>query len=234
MALVLDNDTIGSSALIEDCQFLDCEGTSASAILAFTRLGGRTIRRSVFRDNGTTGSGGTVNFRGAGPVLVEECLFENNELAGNGLGGGVKLFGSGFQVVRECTFYGNSQVAIDGGSAIAVLSGTARLENNVFAANLGAPPVDVSSSASLGESTCNVFWNNEAGNEGLGYVPGPTDREVDPQFCDSDQDDFRVRPSSPCVEPGALGCGQIGAYGVGCGTVSVETMSWGRLKGSFR
>ncbi len=233
-AVDLNFDTIGSSALIEDCQFLDCEGTSASTILAFTRLGGRTIRRCIFADNVTTGSGGTVELQGAGPSLVEDCLFLNNELTANGSGGGVALAGSGFQVVRGCTFYGNSQLAVDGGSAVSLEVGTGRLENNIFAACGTVPPIRVRSGANLGASVCNVFWDNEAGNEGVGYAPGPTDREVDPQFCDSDQDDFRVRPSSPCVEPGALGCGQIGAYGVGCGTVSVETMSWGRLKGSFR
>jgi hypothetical protein len=76
-----------------------------------------------------------------------------------------------------------------------------------------------------------VFWDNP---EGLGIPLGDTDREVDPRFCDPGNGDFHVEGGSPCVEPGSLGCGQIGAFGVGCGTVSVEPESWARIKGLYR
>jgi hypothetical protein len=57
---------------------------------------------------------------------------------------------------------------------------------------------------------------------------------VNPYFCDPANDDFTVAENSVCV-PSNNSCGmQIGAYGVGCGIVSVEPSSWGAIKGLYR
>jgi hypothetical protein len=83
------------------------------------------------------------------------------------------------------------------------------------------------------QSSCNVFWQN-AGGLGIYYTPGPTDRIVDPLFCDVVGGDFRVMMGSPCIPPGSLDCGQIGAFGQGCGTVAVEPQTWGEIKAAYR
>jgi hypothetical protein len=57
---------------------------------------------------------------------------------------------------------------------------------------------------------------------------------VDPEFCDIPADDYTVRNTSPCAEENSPVCGQIGAYGIGCGTVSVEPTSWSRVKSWYR
>jgi hypothetical protein len=49
---------------------------------------------------------------------------------------------------------------------------------------------------------CNVFWENTGGNLD-GLEMGPTDREVDPLFCDVATEDFRLVKGSPCPDPGA-------------------------------
>ena len=38
----------------------------------------------------------------------------------------------------------------------------------------------------------------------------------------------------PCLPTDPSGCGQIGAFGQGCGTISVESTSWGKIKGFYR
>jgi hypothetical protein len=63
---------------------------------------------------------------------------------------------------------------------------------------------------------------------------GETDREVDPLFCGSENGELTLDAFSPCLPANSLGCGLIGALGQGCGTVSVEVMSWGRIKGAYR
>jgi hypothetical protein len=83
-------------------------------------------------------------------------------------------------------------------------------------------------------SWCNVFWENEAGNAGGSYVLGPTDRELDPQFCDPEGGDYRLAQSSPCLPLNSGECGQIGALGQGCGVVSVSAESWGKIKDAYR
>ena len=72
--------------------------------------------------------------------------------------------------------------------------------------------------------------------DGIGdnYLPGPTDFEADPFFCDPESGDFRLSGDSPCLPENSDDCGLIGARGFGCGSVSVEDESWGQIKGRFR
>jgi hypothetical protein len=72
-------------------------------------------------------------------------------------------------------------------------------------------------------------------NEKGGWMNSPEpDIVADPLLCDPDDDDFTVQDNSPCV-PGAIpGCGQIGAWPVGCGSVHVESKSWSQIKGLYR
>jgi hypothetical protein len=67
-----------------------------------------------------------------------------------------------------------------------------------------------------------------------GFEPGPRDVEVDPLFCDPENDDFTVQAGSHCLPENSDFCGLIGAHGLGCGVVSVEPQSWGAIKGRYR
>jgi hypothetical protein len=80
---------------------------------------------------------------------------------------------------------------------------------------------------------CNVYWNNAGGNV-TGFTMASTSREVDPLFCDGPNGDFTVQDSSTCLPANSLGCGLIGAFGQGCGTVSIQQGSWGSIKGGYR
>jgi hypothetical protein len=76
-----------------------------------------------------------------------------------------------------------------------------------------------------------VFWENP---QGIGYPLDPTDREIDPLFCDQEAGDFTLREGSPCLPEDPFGCGLVGALGQGCGAVSIESKSWGAIKGLYR
>jgi hypothetical protein len=78
--------------------------------------------------------------------------------------------------------------------------------------------------------SCNLFWNNADGDV-LGITLDPTTVFADPDFCDADGGDMTVADGSPCVT--TAGCGQIGALGAGCTTVSLESESWSTIKGRF-
>ncbi|MBZ0266601.1 hypothetical protein K8I85_00460, partial [bacterium] len=60
---------------------------------------------------------------------------------------------------------------------------------------------------------------------------------ADPQFCDPDNDDYSLMASSPCL-PANNSCGQMGAFGQGCGPVSLSQglseRSWGGIKAAYR
>jgi hypothetical protein len=66
---------------------------------------------------------------------------------------------------------------------------------------------------------------------------GPGDVVADPLFCDPENGDFTLSSQSPCLpgnHPDGVDCGLIGAFGQGCGPVSIEKLSWGRIKGMYR
>jgi hypothetical protein len=134
-------------------------------------------------------------------------------------------------MVRNNTFYGNSQELDSIGGASLRLIGSCVLENNVFSSSEGASAVRLSSGTV--EPSCNVYWDNALGNT-QNFDLGPTDRIIDPLYCDPDQDDLTVSSLSPCLPENSLGCGFIGALGEGCGAVSVESTTWGQIKARFR
>ena len=199
---------------IEDSWFEECvnssTGPGAIRISSLTLQLDRAIRNCTFVANHTTtGSGGAVRLSGnasSAPVVVEGC-----------------------------TFYGNSQELPweDGGAAVQVASGPALLSNNVFAVSGGAPTVGVDDDASV-TTSCNVFWQNPEGHAN-GFTLDPTDLIADPEFCGAPSNDFTVQSSSPCLPVNNPACtALIGAWPSGCGAVSVETKSWGRIKADYR
>jgi hypothetical protein len=188
-----------------------------------------TIERCVFVGN-LGYYGGAVS---CGASMVRDCLFVGNA---SELGGGAITVGFGGAAVQGCTFVGNHlHPGNVGGAAIYSVHGVTTLRNNVIAESWGATAVDrLANCANCTiTSSCNVFWANADG-DWSGFTPDATDRVIDPEFCDPGGGDYTVRSTSPCLPENSLGCGLIGAYGEGCGVVSVEPTSFGRIKAAHR
>ncbi|MEZ5066611.1 MAG: right-handed parallel beta-helix repeat-containing protein [bacterium] len=224
----------GESALVEDCLFLDNWSNAGGPGLTIYRYDqGAIVRRCRFEGNHASAyAGGALSFTGYGPKLIEDCPFLNNSIdGGTGRGGALVVQDNGTCEIRGNTFFGNHQTyQSGGGSAVFIYAPGVLFERNVVVQSTGVPAFHVQAGSSVSTS-CNIFWDNP---EGIGIPLSPTDREMDPLFCDPENHDFTVRENSPCVEPGSLGCGQIGAFGAGCGIVSVEASSWSRIKSSYR
>lgn len=226
------------SAFIENCTFQECWAGSGGGTAGLQIDGahntGAVVRNCMFVHNvnsQTSLNAGGLSMTGNGPRIIEGCSFLFNETAGRaaGLAAGTTV---GNVVVRGNTFFGNRcSPTVGGAAAYLVGPNPVEFSNNVVAGNFGGGAmqesgVDVN-------SFCNVFWDNENGI-GQFYAPGPTDRIVDPLFCNEAAEDFTVDAESPCLPPNSLGCGLIGAYPQGCGTISVESKSWGSIKGLYR
>ena len=69
---------------------------------------------------------------------------------------------------------------------------------------------------------------------GFDYIRDHSDRFVDPLFCAPELSDWTLHQGSPCLPEDPLGCGLIGAFGQGCGPVSIEPETWARIKGRYR
>ncbi|GJM44973.1 MAG: hypothetical protein DHS20C21_18150 [Gemmatimonadota bacterium] len=83
--------------------------------------------------------------------------------------------------------------------------------------------------------TCNLSWGNAHNWAGS---PDPTgidgNLSASPLFCDYAADNFTAAANSPLLAPNNE-CGlQIGAFGQGCGPVSVTPTTWGAIKGAYR
>lgn len=191
---------------------------------------GRAVSGCWFVDNEAANGSGGLSVGDDSPVTVEECVFIRNRALGAVYrGGGASVYGEP-GVIRNNTFFGNSQAADIGGAALKLV-GTCTLENNVFSSSEGASAVRLSSGTV--DPSCNVYWENALGNT-QNFELDPTDRIIDPLYCDPDHDDLTVSSLSPCLPANSLGCDLIGALGEGCGTVAVEPTSWGRIKARFR
>jgi hypothetical protein len=228
-------------AVISNCEFRNNSSSNGGGAIGIgDYTGGFDITNCWFEGNVDTGTGGgAVHFGDAGvsgPNSIEHCVFLRNSAAGaSGQGGAILVFAA--CVLRGNTFYENSQGhPLVGGAAVVFFDGPSSLENNIITNSVGAEAIRVYGSTVVA-SACNVFWENTEGN-GDNYVLGPTDREVDPEFCGAAGSDLTVAAGSPCLPPNSNGCGLIGALGQGCGAVSVgsliETRSWGSIKALYR
>ncbi|MFN8178429.1 MAG: right-handed parallel beta-helix repeat-containing protein [bacterium] len=224
---------------------------------------GMTVRRCRFVNNvQTLGGSAAIFVRNYTSVLIEESWFEGNQSiytgGGGAMGGALSTSASSMHLIRDNTFVRNTAdyagaVAVwgsgaqvlgntfwgnwtrlnssQGGASVYFDSGGV-LTNNVIAGSTGDEAV-----GRLGgvvQTSCNVFWANPVGN--ATFPLSSADLVVDPQFCDAAGGDFTVNAASPCLpghgDPSCMDL--IGAWGQGCGTVSVEPSTWGKVKSEFR
>jgi hypothetical protein len=226
-------------AEVVDSRFVENTSDLGGAGLGITRCtGGALVSGCHFERNtsvGTAGSGAAVVINNnSRPATVTDCVFVNNRL--QGVGGGASLHVillSGEVSIDRNTFYGSQAENIYTGSAVD-LSGPMQVAfaNNLVAASSPGPAVLVLNGTMM-TTSCNVFWDNPGG-ETFGFSLSPTDRVIDPEFCDPEDGDLTLSPLSPCLPPNSLGCGLIGALGEGCGIVSIEPESWSLIKSRYR
>jgi predicted outer membrane repeat protein len=233
-AVYLDGDAGGALAtvLVEDCVFIGNSAEINGGAVRCAQVDEVVLTDCYFEGNwaGTPGGGGNHNGgaveMGAIVGLVERCTFVRNRVYGSQASGGGW---SGTGSLRENTFFGCETEEVGGPAAVdfAGVAGSS-FENNVVAGSRGGPALE---GQVYFARSCNVYWDNEFG---VGYPLEPTEIEANPLFCDPVTNDFTVHENSPCLPAHSNGCGQIGAWGQGCGVVSVDARSWGSIKAAYR
>jgi hypothetical protein len=219
-------------AIFEDCQFIRNRGPGFGTALNLQYASGYMIERCLFLENvaEVDQEGGAVRVA-AGYGEIRNSVFAYDSVyAPSSVGGGVVITG-GTATVRNNTFVGC--YATGNGVAFAAwLGATGTFDRNVVAHSAGGSAVRFVAGTAI-TAGCNLFWENPLGHYTSGF-PFPTDVVSDPLFCDLPGRDFTVRDDSPCLAPPTPSCAPIGALGVGCGGVSLEPTSFGRIKSVFR
>jgi hypothetical protein len=133
-------------------------------------------------------------------------------------------------VLANASIVSNTVVGVVGSArrGINILDCTGSISNNIVALGTGYGMDCSGGSVTI---SCNDVWDNAAGNY-RGYCQHPSDISANPMFCGATAGDYHLSSSSPCAN--APGCGQIGAFGIGCGQTSVTPTTWGKIKILFR
>jgi hypothetical protein len=218
---------------IQDCEFVGNRTGLAGASVSLGNPHTVQVERNLFLRNVNTAADGAglLVYDSFGTIRHNTFAYDSTYGPAGGAAG--LMFADFHGDVSNNTFMGCHVDPMTYGSAIIGMGATGifSFSNNLFVGCTGAGAVAVFEGYTL-PGSCNGFWNNEGG---VGtYVPSSTDLFLDPRFCDIPNLDFTLDANSPYAPGNNATCGQIGAFGVGCGSVAVEFMSWGRVKTLYR
>ena len=236
--------TLGPGGVeIVDCEFRDVRAWNASVVTFLAPgSGGITATVSGCRFFSCRGEGPVVGWNQAaeafGPVNVEVVGNLFDECLSSAIGA------TSITIVdrnRSTGGRGTHAILIEGNTIARSLAkglggdfpaGTQIVGNAVTGCTAG---VDLRDSVGIVVS-CNNVWGNAAGN----WIDGPDltgvngNLSVSPFYCAAAADNYTLAANSPML-PANNDCGiQIGAFGQGCGPVSVEPASWGGIKALYR
>jgi hypothetical protein len=184
-----DNNINGNKAVI---QYGGVDASSGS--------GDVTLTSNTIAGNSAQGTGGAYVDAGEGDIIVI-----NNTITGNSassLYGGLYLAANlGTRTLINNTVTRNSAYHI-GGVVIVRDDNTLNCYNNSIWGNTASVVADDIGFLMPGTGTMNGYNNNYADMDGSWDNGGETNINVDPQFVDPDNGDFRLRSSSLCKDAG--------------------------------
>lgn len=220
-------------AVFQDCEFVRNRGPGYGTALNLQNVTGFLVERCLFEGNvaEVDQAGAAVRVSASRGEIRHSVFAFDSVYAVNSVGAGIWLEG-GHTSVWGNTFVG-CHATLNGTAFAAGFGASGSFTNNVVAHNTGGPAVRFAAGTSMAGG-CNLFWQNVLGDFGGGGAPAPTDFVADPLFCDLQTLDLTVRDDSPCLFPPTPSCAPIGALGAGCGGVSIEPTSFGRIKSMFR
>ena len=210
-----ENNELG----VYDSVFLDNSDSWGGGISANSAI--LVVAGCRFEGNEATQYGGGAILV-AGPPQVAEVtiqgnIFLFNRTSGTSRGGGAIHWDRAEGIVEGNTIHGSSTLGVPGSAVSTAGSHGPLFRANVITGSEGAVAVFADGEFS---PECNVFWANLWG-ENEGYELAPSDRIVDPLYCDPLSDDLRLQPGSPCIPANSQGCGLIGALDIGCAKATI-------------
>jgi hypothetical protein len=246
------NEDTTAPVTISDCVFENNFADIGGCIVSRDAYGREptSITNSVFRGNDSFNGGSVLydvyDYASFGGVYsIVDCIFMENDpyvlieaqvqlrksLFLRNRGECVRAIGA--STIESCTFVQNTASS---GPVIRSFSQLPFLMSSSIVAFSGDGmfPVKCTSESIVTVECCDFYGNG--GGDWVDCVAGQENANgnlsADPLFCA--QGDFTIHENSPCAPSNSGNCGLIGALGVGCGAVSVESKTWGQIKGLYR
>lgn len=222
-----------SELFVEDCTFYGNTAELGGGIFLINSSDHTVFRNcSVYHNIADRNGGGVFVYRYR--VALEECVIYNNTAGEKGGGLHCERFEPSW--VTNCTIVKNN--AGEGGGIGLLLNSVLTVNNSIIAYNRGGGALYLGIDCTL-EIGCSDIFDNIGGDD---LPPGTIDTggnfSLDPQFCGiQGSGNFYLQNDSPCMpfnNPDGVLCALIGAYGSGCGSVSVEEKSWGSIKKIYK
>jgi hypothetical protein len=194
----------------------------------------------TIRNNILTRNGGDIGSEGAVVWLENsQANITNNQIKDNTHAIGILCFDNSCRISVSRNLILRNWVGIDshGHDRIVYntfsshlrfnveLYGQAFVENNIMAD--GGVGIE-NRSGTLTEFSHNDVWGNVTNYNGCSA--GENDMSTDPIFCDPENDDYRLNPSSPCLSAGQGGS-DVGALGSGCAELKAKPKRHSQLPG---
>lgn len=203
----------GAAPSVESCTFTENSVGNVGGAIFNVEGGDVFLNDSVFENNSALEGGGAIFNEGADPA-VTGCKFFRNSTPKFG---GVLFNNNGASpLVINCVFAGNS--AGDRGGVVTTLNSLFTAINCTFAYNTSFNDGSVLFDNLAGTTIFNsILWYNadepifaldsvtdiHDSNIGGGF-DGLNNIALEPQFTDSENDDFSIKPTSPSVDAGTL------------------------------
>ena len=229
-----------SSPVVDTCIFMNCTAADDGGGLYAHDFSSPALTEGLFRWNEAGDGGGGANFTVNSFPTVAGCVFQQNQAANGGgasfvysygpltdclfwdntataTGGGLHCYGNAQCTVTRCTFVENAAPA--GGGAYCRNNSSPGFANTIIAASTqGEALARYADDCNPTLACCDLFGN--AGGDWVGFIAPQygVDGNIaeDPLFCLAGYLDFTLSADSPCAAENNPGCGQIGAFGVGC------------------
>ena len=224
-------------------------GETAASIEGFTLRGGysdwggaifcsgasATISNCLLTDNfAVYGPGGGIYCESSSLSVIDCVIVENYSI--DFAAGGAIFASASTLIVRGCTISDNEGAF---GSQIDLFESSVGVVENTIVSFGHQGSIGGQASSSVSIICCDLF-GNEWGDWNV-WIASQANQNgnmsLDPLFCDADGLDFELHSGSPCLPENSMGCGLIGALGIGCGTTSAPEppmRSWGQIKGLYR
>ncbi len=201
-----------SSPTVRNCRFVGNTAVDRGGGAVFSVNSFPVVENCTFQSNQAVNGGGLIFVYAYGPVT--NCVFQSNT---GDYGGAVQCYGNAHADFIDCTM--NDNAAAQGACVYMRANSSPTFQSCILAFGRNGAAFDRYAADCNPVLSCTDVHGNALGDWGpiISSQLGVNGNfNADPLFCDRVGGNLTLRGDSPCAAVNNVGCGQVGALGVGC------------------